>query len=196
MPRHKEFEREDVLEKALGVFWSKGYNATSFQDLTAGMCVNRQSIYDTYGDKHTLFIEALRHYYNRMTAIVSEHFSQDKPLKELLTSYFNKQLIGRDSERKTRGCFMVNSTVEMASHDEEVNVLVNQFIEDLTRIFKAAINRSIKSGEIISERSPASSALYLVNTLYGIKALERTIADKKKLRDIADMAINALVRVQ
>ena len=80
MARQKEFEREEVLEKALGIFWRHGYNATSFQTLTEGMCINRQSIYDTYGDKHTLFIEALNYYKAKTAASAAAHFEQDKPV--------------------------------------------------------------------------------------------------------------------
>ena len=91
MPRQKEFEREEVLEKALEVFWCNGYNGTSFADLTEGMCINRQSIYDTYGDKHTLFLEVLNHYSEKNGECIRAHFAQDKPAKQLFKEYLNSQ---------------------------------------------------------------------------------------------------------
>ena len=59
MARHKEFDRDEALHKAIEVFWARGYNATSIQDLVEHMRINRQSIYDTFGDKHALYLESL-----------------------------------------------------------------------------------------------------------------------------------------
>ncbi len=192
MPRHKEFEREEVLEKALEVFWCKGYNATSFQSLTEGMCINRQSIYDTYGDKHTLFIEALRHYYQKRAGNIAAHFAQDKPVKELLKSFFDKVIDDLNADGKNKGCFLVNVTLEMVPHDEEVVAIVKENIESLARIFKNLITKGIQSGEIAPDKNPAALAMYLINTSQGLNTLGKTITDKKKLRAIADVAIGTL----
>jgi TetR/AcrR family transcriptional repressor of nem operon len=192
MARQKEFEREEVLEKALEVFWCKGYSGTSFQTLTEGMSINRQSICDTYGDKHTLFIEALHYYYKKNSAATAAHFSQQKPVKELLRSFFEKTIVDASAEQKTKGCFLQNVTLEMVPHDKEVVAVVNQNMEDLTKIFQALISRGIKSGEIVSSQTPASLAMYLVNTTQGLITLGKTVTDKKKLRAVAEVAINAL----
>ena len=192
MARQKEFKREEVLEKALEVFWCKGYNGTSFQTLTEGMSINRQSIYDTYGDKHTLFIEALNYYYKKNTASVSAHFAQHKPVKELVRSFLDKTIVDTTAEQKNKGCFLQNVTLEMVPHDKEVVAIVNQNLEDLTTIFQALITRGIKSGEIVTNQTAASLAIYLVNTTQGLITLGKTITDKKKLRAVAEVAINAL----
>jgi len=192
MARHKEFEREEVLEKALEVFWCKGYNATSFQTLTEGMSINRQSIYDTYGDKHTLFIEALNYYYKKNGASISAHFSQQKPVKELLRSFFEKTIVETTAEQKTKGCFLQNVTLEMVPHDKDVVAIVNQNLDDLTKTFQTLITRGIKSGEIITSQTPASLAIYLVNTTQGLITLSKTATDKKKLRAVAEVAISVL----
>jgi TetR/AcrR family transcriptional repressor of nem operon len=192
MARQKEFEREEVLEKALEVFWCKGYNGTSFQTLTEGMSINRQSIYDTYGDKHTLFIEALNYYYKKNSAFVATHFAQHKPAKELLKSFFDKMIVDASAGQKAKGCFLQNVTLEMVPQDKDVAAIVNQNLEDLTKVFQALVTRGIKSGEIVSTQTPASLAIYLVNTTQGLITLGKTIADKKKLRAVAEVAINAL----
>src|ERR1700730_2144482 len=62
MARQKEFDRDEVLHKAMEVFWSRGYEASSIQDLVKRMGINRQSLYDTFGDKHTLYLQALDRY--------------------------------------------------------------------------------------------------------------------------------------
>ena len=150
MARHKEFEREEVLEKAIKVFWSNGYNATSFQTLTEGMCINRQSIYDTYGDKHTLFIEALTYYYEKRTELIKAHFAQDKPVKELIRSFFEESIVNTTAEQKNQGCFLLNVTHEMVPQDEDVVNIADQNMKELIRIFESAIARGVRSGEIVS----------------------------------------------
>ena len=192
MPRQKEFEREEELEKALEVFWCKVYNATSFQTLTEGMCINRQSIYDTYGDKHTLFIEALNYYYKKSSAATAAHFNQQKPVKELLKSFFEKTIVDAGPEKKTKGCFLQNVTLEMVPHDKDVTAIVNQNLEDLTKLFHSVVTRGIKSGEITSAQTPAALAIYLVNTTQGLITLSKTVSDKKKLRAVAEVAIATL----
>ena len=62
MARTKDFDENEVLTKAMHLFWSKGYNATSMEDLVSGLGISRSSLYDTYTDKHTLFIKALENY--------------------------------------------------------------------------------------------------------------------------------------
>jgi TetR/AcrR family transcriptional repressor of nem operon len=192
MARQKEFEREEVLEKALEVFWCNGYNATSFETLTKGMSINRQSIYDTYGDKHTLFIEALNYYYKKNSACAAAHFAQPLPVKELFRSFLEKSIVDTSCEQKTKGCFLQNVTLEMVPHDEEVIAIVNQNLEDLIKVFQSAITRGIKSGEITSTQTAASLAMYLVNTVQGLITLSKTVSDKKKLRAVVEVAINAL----
>jgi TetR/AcrR family transcriptional repressor of nem operon len=192
MPRQKEFEREDVLEKALGVFWCNGYNATSFQDLTEGMCINRQSIYDTYGDKHALFIEALKHYSKKNTITTEAHFAQNKPVKDLFTSYFQKAVDNIVTDPQHKGCFITNSTLEMIPHDEEVSKIAAGNMADLKKIFQTAITRGIKTGEIPRGRNAGVLALFLINTIHGFNAMGKTTTDKKKLQRIAAVAVNAL----
>ena len=192
MARHKEFEREEVLEKAIKVFWSNGYNATSFQTLTEGMCINRQSIYDTYGDKHTLFIEALTYYYQKRTDLLTAHFAQDKPVKELIRSFFEQSIVNTTAEQKNQGCLLLNVTHEMVPHDKEVVAIVNKNMKDLTRIFESGLTRGIQSGEIKSSQTPAALALYFVNSLQGLITLSKTVTDKKKLREVAELNIATL----
>lgn len=192
MARHKEFEREEVLEKAIQVFWNNGYNATSFQTLTEGMCINRQSIYDTYGDKHTLFIEALTYYYQKRTDYLTAHFAQDKPVKELIRAFFEQSIVNTTTEQKNQGCFLLNVTHEMVPQDKDVAAIANKNMKDLTAIFESAISRGIKSGEIVSSQTPAALAIYIVNTLQGLLTLCKTMTDKKKLRSITDMAMASL----
>jgi TetR/AcrR family transcriptional repressor of nem operon len=88
MARTKDFDEDDVLEKAVELFWRKGYNATSMQDLVDGLGISRSSLYDTFGDKHTLYIRALEKYKalgsGQMCSIVSNAASAKEAIRKLL----------------------------------------------------------------------------------------------------------------
>ena len=113
-------------------------------------------------------------------------------MKELVRSFLDKTIVDTTAEQKNKGCFLQNVTLEMVPHDKEVVAIVNQNLEDLTTIFQALITRGIKSGEIVTNQTAASLAIYLVNTTQGLITLGKTITDKKKLRAVAEVAINAL----
>src|SRR6267143_5467200 len=109
MARHKEFDRDETLQKAMEVFWSRGYEAASIGDLVKHMGINRQSLYDTFGDKHTLYLLALDRYREvegrRMFELLEQPGSVKKTLRQLFEGVVDGSL--RDGQR--RGCFMGNA---------------------------------------------------------------------------------------
>ena len=193
MARQKEFEREEVLEKALEVFWCKGYNPTSFQTLTEGMCINRQSIYDTYGDKHTLYIEALNHYYGKTAAATSAHFAQNKSVKELLKTFIDQSICNASNEKKGRGCMMVNASSELMPQDKDVAEIVKRNFNHTTRVIQAVLERASEAGEIKKGTDLHVKAMFMVNTLQGLITMAKSFTDKKQLQAVADVAIEAVM---
>src|SRR5471030_1502621 len=124
MARTKDFDEDEVLGKAIDIFWYKGYNGTSIQDLVDGLGISRSSLYDTYGDKHTLFIKALESYKKSasgdMCGIVSNAASAKEAIRQLLE--FTTRILLNDEQHK--GCFLVNAEVEVAPHDKEVSDVI------------------------------------------------------------------------
>ncbi|MBS1683296.1 MAG: TetR/AcrR family transcriptional regulator [Bacteroidetes bacterium] len=192
MPRQKEFEREEVLEKALEVFWCNGYNGTSFADLTEGMCINRQSIYDTYGDKHTLFIEVLNHYSEKNGESLRAHFSQDKPARQLFKEYFQAAVQNISGDTKSKGCLINNAALEMIPHDAAVKQIARRNIDGLYKVFLDAIKKGVKTKELSPKLNPEAVAMHLVTTIQGMNTVGKAFADKKRLQSIADTALSVL----
>src|SRR5713226_921489 len=114
MARHKEFDRDEALHKAMEVFWSRGYGAASIQDLVKRMGINRQSLYDTFGDKHALYLQALDRYRDveggKMIELLRRPGSAKKALRQLFERVVEESLCGRER----RGCFMGNAMSELA----------------------------------------------------------------------------------
>src|SRR5882762_5197437 len=104
MARHKEFDRDEALHKAMEVFWSRGYKATSIQDLVKHMGINRQSLYDTFGDKHALYLLALDRYreieVRKLFDLLERPGSVKKNLRQLFAAVVEGALGDRSEERR------------------------------------------------------------------------------------------------
>src|SRR5436190_20338951 len=119
MARQKEFDRDEVLHKAMEVFWTRGYQRASIQDLVQHMGVNRQSIYDTFGDKHSLFLEALDHYREIQSRKVFEVLERPGSMKRNVRQLFEEAVARSLSPEGRRGCFVGNSMSELAGRCKE-----------------------------------------------------------------------------
>src|SRR6201986_4496734 len=114
MARHKEFDRDEALQKAMEVFWSRGYEAASIQDLVEHMGINRQSLYDTFGDKHSLFLQALDRYREVEGRKLFGLLEQSGSVKRALRQGFEVVVEGSLGGGERRWCCVGNATSELA----------------------------------------------------------------------------------
>jgi TetR/AcrR family transcriptional repressor of nem operon len=163
MARTKDFDEHEVLAKAIQLFWYKGYNGTSMQDLVDGLGISRSSLYDTYTDKHTLFVKALESYQLAGAGKIQAIIDQNRiPAKETV-----KQLVDLATDllddKQQKGCFMVNAEVEVAPHDEQVSEMVCKNDQQMEEAFYQVIQKGKDTGEI--KKSPGcacAGGLYLI----------------------------------
>src|SRR6266436_1904152 len=114
MARHKEFDKDEALHKAMEVFWSRGYKAASIEDLVKHMGINRQSLYDTFGDKHALYLQALDRYSALEGRKLLLLLEGDGSVKGALRRLFAGVVEGSLCAGERRGCFMGNAMSELA----------------------------------------------------------------------------------
>src|ERR1043166_8391314 len=114
MARHKEFDRDEALHKAMEVFWARGYEATSMQNLVEHMGISRQSLYDTFGDKHSLYLEALDRYQEVESRKLIELLERPGSVKKALRQLFTGVVEGSLCDGQRRGCLMNNAMSELA----------------------------------------------------------------------------------
>src|ERR1700674_2814563 len=119
MARHKEFDREEALQKAMEVFWARGYEAASIQDLVRHMGINRQSLYDTFGDKHALYLQALDRYRRVEGRRLIELLERPGSVKKCMRQVFGEVVEKALCDRERRGCLMGNATSELAGRCKE-----------------------------------------------------------------------------
>src|SRR5579864_8708626 len=111
MARTKDFNETEVLAKAIKLFWQKGYNGTSMQDLVDGLGISRSSMYDTFGDKHTLFIRSLENYRKMATNEMKGIVDSAPTAKEAIRRMFEYTIAELLSDKQHKGCFLVNAGV-------------------------------------------------------------------------------------
>jgi TetR/AcrR family transcriptional repressor of nem operon len=189
--RPKEFDRADVLEHAIDVFWAHGYDATSLDDLTGAMGIGRASLYNEFGDKHSLFIEALERYRGERIAQL-EHVLETTPsARESITRALRGAvgLLWADPTR--RGCLMVNATAERANSDPEVAARAAEAFERTVRAFGAALERGKREGEFGESLDALATARYLANTLNGLRLLAK-VSDRQVADDVVTVTLGAL----
>ncbi|MFS0857819.1 TetR/AcrR family transcriptional regulator [Paenibacillus taichungensis] len=169
MARTREFDEEKVLDAAMQLFWEKGYEATSLSDLTSRMGIQRPSIYSTFGDKRELFETSLRKYTMARAAEMRTRLAGISSVKEAFRTFF-AEIVDEEynAERLSRGCFCINTMVELAPHDEKFEILTREHQMYLSVIFQENIERGMRSGELNPSLDAKAVAQALIVTLIGL----------------------------
>jgi TetR/AcrR family transcriptional repressor of nem operon len=165
MARSKEFEPEERLERARELFQEKGYNATSMQDLVDAMGLNRGSIYDTYGDKHTLFLKCLDSYNNTNRQMCTEALDKSKsPLKTI------EQIIRRSLQEQMdngKPCLAARSAYELGDVDAEVLHAVRENNVNFAAMFECLLGKAQEAGELPKDKDVAVLSKFIVSSFNG-----------------------------
>lgn len=192
MARKKEFDEDELLEKAVHLFWRKGYNGTSAQDLVDGLGINRSSIYNTYTDKLTLFKMALQRYQQTETNAMVTMLARADNAKKAVKQIFSGLIKESAEDALLKGCFMVNTSMELSGTDQDVGEIVkknNQSVEDaLTRI----IEKGQKDGQFSAKQNARTYARFIFGNITAIRVAARSGTPKQVLQDMADVAMSAI----
>jgi len=187
MARTREFDEGQVLEAAMQLFWEKGYEATSLSDLTSRMGIQRPSIYSTFGDKRELFEAALRRYTTSRAFDIRSRLQKYASVKEAFSIFFADIITEEYEEDLSKGCFCINTMVELAPHDEKFEVLTREHQMYLAVIFQETIERGIQTGELDANTDAKSLAQALIVALIGITVMMKS----RPQRSFVDNAVAA-----
>lgn len=192
MARPKQFDPDAALQKALELFWERGYEATSMADLVEHLGLARASIYATFGSKHELYLKAYERYVQSRDPNIVEALSQPGPalpaVRALVNAYVEESL----SDEHRRGCLVVNSAVELAGRDPGTARRVAASWDTLETALTSALIRARAQGELAADKDPRALARFLLVLLQGIRVLGRTPPEPARLRDAAAQALSAL----
>jgi len=192
MARPKEFDEREALGKALTVFWRKGYANTSMQDLTDVMAISRQSLYDTFGDKHTLFLSAMQHYIATEGGYWVRPLFEGYNVRTALRLTFENIIEESMTEPRGAGCFTVNAAVECAPTDAEVTDCLIKAIADTEACFYNVLVAAQLKGELASGLDANALAAYFLNAVRGLRVMARLHPVRSTMQGIVDVTLSVL----
>lgn len=181
---------EVVLKAAMNQFWEHGYHATSLTDLTTATGLHRGSLYGAFGDKHQLFLTALRYYSRQSLAVLDTCLQAEaSPLGGI-----RRYLLDQAAQATVgRGCLIANTTLELLPGDQEVAEVIMTHQQSVEERLGAALDQAVEVGEIAGKRSTAILAHYLLTVAQGLWESGRITSDIGKLSEVIDAALSMLL---
>lgn len=192
MPRKEDFNRAEVLDKAKNVFWLKGYNGTSMQDLVDAMGLNRSSIYNSFGNKLSLYQESLEHYKSETVAMREKVLQKDKNSLEIIGLMFLYAMRDIVGDTANKGCMIINCATELGSQYQEVSTLVQNNQNGLFEFFEKLVKSGQKEGSIRKDETSEMLAYYLASAFQGFRITGLNLKDEKALKGIIQNTLRAI----
>jgi TetR/AcrR family transcriptional regulator, transcriptional repressor for nem operon len=192
MARPREFDEATALEAAIECFWHRGYEATSVRDLAEKMGISAPSLYNTYGDKHALFVQALERYLDRSTRARITRLEDSLPPKQAVRRFIEEIIERSVNDRERRGCFLINSALEVAPHDRKLGSLIADRLAEIETFFYRSIKTAQADGDVPKDRGARDIARLLLGVLLGIRVLARSKPERALLEGVARPALALL----
>ena len=173
-------------------FWLQGYEATSLADLMTAMGLQKGSIYKAFKDKRSLFLMALKRYFEQLNNFHRQYLEQVQLAKENLYQWLQELVKTYGNYEDCRGCLLVNSLVELAPHDQEIKQLLNQQSNDLQRRLGKVIAKGQQQGEFRTDINAEDLSRFLLNAVYGLITNSKGNDSLETLQKQATVALKVL----
>jgi len=191
MARPPEFDRTKALEAAMKQFWARGYLATSLSDLLEAMGLARSSFYASFGTKRKLFMECLVLFGQRTLAIIDEDAKHLAP-SALPRAFFEATLLNVSQRKAKQGCMMVNTVLELADVDPELNQLAAEKLAAIENAFARAFEQAQEQDELATTLSPKELAKLVMTINLGLRVQSRQKQSRETLEAIIDNSLSML----
>jgi TetR/AcrR family transcriptional repressor of nem operon len=194
MGRPREFDIEAALDKAMQVFWSKGYEATSLDDLCEATGLGRSSMYAAFTDKRRIYLQVLQRYEQRAVARVTKALAGDGPVRDDLASFLREVIDSIAHGTGRRGCLIGNSAAGLNTQDKEVAEVVRHSLDQHELAFRGALERAQQRGEIAPGEDVRALARFITASFHGLRIFGKVPRDKAALEDVAGIMLRCLDR--
>jgi len=192
MPRPPEYNRIEVVNAAMQVFWAEGYESSSIQKLLSAMGLNRGSLYAAFGDKEGLFLEALDMYVEEVTVTLKATlWSIDDPL-HAIRSFLESVCLIENEAIRSRGCLLFNSISEFAHVNHHLADEAEQRTKPLNALFEKRLAEAQSLGLIDTQKSPKAMADYLLTLAVGLRMHAKMNTSRETLQGIINVGLSAL----
>nr|WP_237691006.1 TetR/AcrR family transcriptional regulator [Paenibacillus caui] len=173
------------------VFWEKGYDAASIPDLLESMGLSRSSLYETFGDKQTLYRETIQHYKQagrKKRSLLANPLS----VKTGIRQFFAQHIASAFDEALPNGCLVTNAAIFPDSSDPQIHQLVQDSFEELEQSFYELLSRGQQTGEIDPKKDIKVLAHLLLHLNHSINVVSKVKRDKKVISDMVDAVVEML----
>jgi len=184
MARPTNFDRSDVLQQAIQLFWVQGYSNTSIKNLVAVTGLQPGSLYAAFGDKRGLFLAALDMYFETMKHDLFAALHNDKPPIERLTDFFNQLVQESYCDPERKGCLLINTLSEIPVNDVEINTRLQAMFSEVEQELKQLLIEAKTLGHISEHQDPETLAKFLVTGIFGLRLFNKTQPDSDSLQAI------------
>jgi TetR/AcrR family transcriptional repressor of nem operon len=191
MARPREFDEQQVIEALMTVFWKKGYEATTMQDLVRASGLLKGSLYGAFGDKQALYLAALKHYDRTRIQAGIDMLNGEGSARQKISRLFDNVIESTRSDLFAGGCLLCNASLEKAVSDKQVKTEINTTIRRL----KVAIMDALKAGNVNQDQA-TSLAAFIVSAYFGTRVLAKSGAPVAMIGDTRDHCLQLLPRVQ
>ena len=184
MARPREFDEDTVLEAATQRFWNNGYEATSMRDLADHTGMTTPSLYNAFGDKRALYRLVLDRYVRLTLETCYAIFGSAEPPLRALEQYFDAIVEEALADGLRKGCFVVNTALEVASHDQDFRGVVSEAFGEIEKCVRDCVAAGQRDGSILTPQPPADIARLALSIVLGLRVLARTNPDRELLTGV------------
>jgi TetR/AcrR family transcriptional regulator, transcriptional repressor for nem operon len=184
MARPREFDEDTALEAATQLFWNNGYEATSMRDLADRTGMTTPSLYNAFGDKRAIYRLVLDRYIRQALEACSAIFGGEDPPLRALERYFDALIEEALADALQKGCFVVNTALEVAPHDADFRDLVTNVFDQIEKYLRDCIVSGQSDGTIRTKLPAADLARLFLGTMLGIRVLARTSSERELLTGV------------
>ncbi|GAA4585834.1 TetR/AcrR family transcriptional regulator [Planotetraspora phitsanulokensis] len=196
MARPRTFDEQDVIDRAMQLFWTRGYETTSITDLTEALGVHPGTLYRVFGDKHALFLRALAHYNERLVDGFAPTLLEGGPVLPRIRAVLIGWIDLAVQQDQPRGCLIANTAGECLPGDEEVARSVRGVLSAVEDGFLQGLRAAARQGEISSELDLPAAAAMLTMLLEGLQVIVKADSDPRRLVSAVDTALLSLASVR
>ncbi|MCB1947657.1 TetR/AcrR family transcriptional regulator [Nitrosomonas sp.] len=187
------YDPEEMLETAMQLFWTGGYDATSLDDILSAANISKSSFYHMFGSKQQLFERCLGRYCDRQLALIEDGLQQSSTGRDFIEALLYGLVdAARKKEERYKGCFVTNTIYEFVDRDENISKLISGTLAQHNQLLQAAIKKGQAEGLITKQKTPKVLASFLMCSIAGIRTMIFAKVEIDQLVDAVDVALAAL----
>jgi TetR/AcrR family transcriptional regulator, transcriptional repressor for nem operon len=192
MARPREFDFDDALERAMQVFWAKGYEATSLDDLCEATGLGRSSLYAAFGDKDGLYSQAIDRYENAAVGRIGAALASSESVRGGIAAFVRRIIDDIVAGPGRRGCFVGNCAAELVRGDRAGAARVRRSLDRIESTFRDALSRARDTGEIPKHADVEALARFITAGIQGLRLVGKANPDRAVLEDIAAVMLRCI----